>query len=53
MHFNKEVSVAGTECDQGEQIRKGTGGGGGGTDCAGTCKQDKELAFMLSEIGGL
>ena len=29
MHFNKEVSVAGTECDQGEQIRKGTGGGGG------------------------
>lgn len=29
------------------------GGGGVGTDCAGTCKQDKELAFMLSEMGGL
>lgn len=28
-------------------------GGGAGTDCAGTCKQDKELAFMLSEMGGL
>lgn len=45
--------MAGTECEQEEQIRKGMGRGGVGTDCAGTCKQDKELAFMLSEMGGL